>query len=146
MNELLPILLLTERHNMNINTRKLRIKAKHLAEEARIIRREAQRVHGMDRWQLNHHRQTTVRDEARATQLAYQFLRGKHPYHALEATVNDPGKLHSCILPRVRAMVQKYGEPGDANRLSAWITGEPKEVMHWILKKSLNKINTANVL
>ena len=63
---------------MNINTRKLRIKAKHLAEEARIIRREAQKTSGMDKWDLNHHRTATVRNEARATQLAYQFLLGKY--------------------------------------------------------------------
>ena len=109
---------------MNINTRKLRIKAKHLAEEARIIRKEASETHGMDKWSLNHHRTTTVRNEARATQLAYQFLLGKRKYAEIEGPRTDIMKRLVHIDPRIKAMIKKYGQPGDAERLIGWLDGK----------------------
>lgn len=108
---------------MNINTRKLRIKAKHLAEEARIIRREAQNVSGLEKYALNHHRTWDVRNEARATQLAYQFLRGKRTYAEIEGSNTNFDFRRMYIDHRVLAMVKKYGEPGDVDRLTAWWNG-----------------------
>ncbi|RLA51606.1 MAG: hypothetical protein DRR42_09815 [Gammaproteobacteria bacterium] len=109
---------------MNINTRKLRIKAKHLAEEARIIRREARNVHGLERYDLNHHRTTTVRNEARATQLAYQFLWGRRKYAEIEGPRTDVNKRIVYIDHRIRIMLKKYGEPGDVERLDDWLAGK----------------------
>jgi hypothetical protein len=113
---------------MNINTRKLRIKALHLAEEARIIRKESRAVTGMARWDLNHHRTTTVRNEARATQLAYQFLLGKRTYAEIEGPRTDTFKRICTIDHRVKAMIKKYGKPGDEERLKDWFNG--KEVLN----------------
>ena len=56
----------------------LKVKLKTLAEEARIIRHEERKYYGMDRWDLQHHRKTVVRDEARRTLIAYQFIRGRN--------------------------------------------------------------------
>lgn len=109
---------------MNINTRKLRIKAKHLAEEARIIRREAQQVSGLERHALNEHRKWTVRNEARATQLAYQFLRGRREYREIEGPSTNIHFRQSYIDARIRAMVKKYGSPGDVERLEDWLAGK----------------------
>jgi hypothetical protein len=108
---------------MHINTRKLRIKAKHLAEEARIIRREARLVHGLERYSLNHHRTTTVRNEARATQLAYQFLRGKRAYAEIEGPRTNTYFRACWIDSKVTAMVKKYGTAKDVERLGYWFLG-----------------------
>lgn len=53
----------------------LKIKIKSLAEEARIIRHEERKLHGFEKWKLQHHRKTVVRNAARRTLLAYQVLR-----------------------------------------------------------------------
>lgn len=67
---------------------KFRVKIKSLAEEARIIRHEERRMKGQNndgyRGELRYHRISVVRDEQRATLLAYALLRGV-PYSALEA-------------------------------------------------------------
>ena len=106
---------------MNINTRKLRIKALHLAEETRIIRKESRAVTGMYRWDLNHHRTTIVRIEARATQLAYQFLLGKRRYSEIEGPRTDTFKRICTIDHRIKAMVKKYGPIGSEERLKVWL-------------------------
>jgi hypothetical protein len=106
---------------MNINTRKLRIKALHLAAEARIIRREASKTSGMSKWSLNHHRTTVVRNEARATQLAYQFLLGKRTYREIEGMRTDIAFRKTWIDSRLTTMVKKYGKPGDVERLEEWL-------------------------
>ena len=88
--------------------RLLKIKIKHLAEEAKIIRTEEQKVHGMAKWKLQHHRKTTVRDAARRTQFAYAIIRGK----TLESTAGGYALhwLQGDDLP-VLKMVKKYGSP-----------------------------------
>ncbi len=82
----------------------LKIKIKHLAAEARIIRTEERKHHGMEKWQLQHHRKTVVRDAARQAQLAYAFIRGK----SLASTM--PGYTYdSSDHFEVKRMVSKYG-------------------------------------
>lgn len=69
----------------------LKVKITTLAEEAKIIRRLERRIAANKRkgkthatWTgLNSHRRIQVRREARASALAYGFLRGRS-YHALE--------------------------------------------------------------
>lgn len=63
----------------------LKIKIKSLAAEARIIRSEEKKWPGQSyvRSSLHGHRTGIVRNEARHSQLAYGFLRGR-PYVAME--------------------------------------------------------------
>lgn len=112
---------------------KLKVKAKNLADEARTIRteeRKALAAHpkrghvvssrhgncdmcGIDNGycglysDLREHRVTVVRWEARATQLAIAYIRGKD-YHSVEQKCNDKIFLHLHIVPRIVTMVQKY--------------------------------------
>ena len=112
----------------------LKVKSKHLSEEARIIKfeerkqlkqyrwAEAQyRATGMNgmypRWDdktfktycsLNHHRKWDVRNENRATFLARAYLAGKD-YKTVEHKCNDHAVLRCYILPRLCEMVNKYG-------------------------------------
>jgi len=91
---------------MNDQRTHLKIKIKNLADEARTIRHEARKVHGMERWVLNHHRTTVVRSAARRSLIAYQHIRGRDP------SCNFKQK---CAFTRagdyaeVAKMVNKYG-------------------------------------
>ena len=87
----------------------LKIKVKHLAEEARIIRAEEQKLHGMEKWKLQHHRKTTVRDAARRTQVAYQMLRGRDWKSCARLTAS--GELAPEDRKEVDRMIAKYGPP-----------------------------------
>lgn len=92
----------------------LRVKLKSLAEEARIIRIEERRANEAGKYQLQsdlrEHRVIIVRWNARATLLAYQFLRGV-PYQVVECTdfwdhwERDPG-----LFKNVLKMAQRYGD------------------------------------
>lgn len=108
---------------MDLNIRKLKIKLKHLAAEARIIRHEARQVHGMERWNLNHHRTTVVRDEARATLLAYGFLRGRE-YSQLEGKRNNDWNFHTTIKPKALSMAKRYGRGVTDAAFEQWLDGE----------------------
>lgn len=104
----------------------LKIKAKHLALEPAIIRKEEQAALKEARWcrannrlpnaaharyiSLNSHRRWNVRNEARATELARAYLAGKE-YKQVEQKRKPENeyKFKNYIVPRVAAMVQKYG-------------------------------------
>ena len=114
---------------MNINLIKLKIKAKHLAEEAKIIRFEENKLKEMPFHKrsevvkhnyggfyticylssIKEHRRWDVRNEARSTQLAIAYLKGKK-YLSVEKLCTDPTKRNFCIVPRVLKIVQKYGD------------------------------------
>jgi hypothetical protein len=120
---------------MNIDLRKLKIKIKHLALEPAIIRKEEQKVlntaryyrkkqdgiaakkHYENYFSLYHHRVNNVRDEARATQLAYAFCRGKE-YLKVETPRED---LPYHITRRVVQMVMKY-HPERSNKFTDYDT------------------------
>jgi hypothetical protein len=110
----------------------LKIKAKHLATEPAIIRKEEQKIlkqikwlkqqHQIQQanmfddmfypyhrkwWNLQHHRKTVVRNESRATHLARAYLAGI-PYEKVEKKIHDDTVLCAIILPRVYNMVAKY--------------------------------------
>jgi hypothetical protein len=115
----------------------LKIKSKHLGEEARIIRFEEKKVFKQYQWakrqhyatgsndeykyyqdpayrtweSLNRHRRWDVRNENRATFLARAYLAGKD-YKSVEQKCHDPSVLSCYIHPRVCEMVNKYG-PAD---------------------------------
>ena len=61
----------------------LKVKVKHLAAEARIIRREEQKTHGYLRESLHLHRVYTVRKAARSAHIAYALVKGR-TYEQLE--------------------------------------------------------------
>lgn len=88
----------------------LRVKLKSLAEEARIIRLEERRANGHRNFDLQQnlreHRIRIVRREARATLLAYQYLRGL-PFASCESkapTLDNPIDWAS-----VQRMLKRYG-------------------------------------
>jgi hypothetical protein len=103
----------------------LKIKSKHLALEPKIIRIEEEklkkrmRYHRSDdkvssislEWKLHsltNHRKINVRDEARATHLARAYLANK-PYNYCEIKRKDDYYFQQYIVPRVLAMVTRYG-------------------------------------
>jgi hypothetical protein len=99
---------------MNDNRLHLKIKIKNLADEARTIRAEERKLHGIDKWTLQHHRKTTVRAAARRTLIAYQIIRGKDP------TPNMSREFLTMIFDRkeIERMVRKYGSTESTNILA----------------------------
>lgn len=110
----------------------LKIKAKSLASEARFIRKEELRMKhklkdGRERtaeqsgelaWRresLWKHRTNVVRPEARATQLARGFLRGR-TYRDLE-----PNAKSTPSWVATKRMVERYGQTGDSQRFDEWV-------------------------
>lgn len=98
------------------NIIKLRVKIRSLAEEARIIRKEERRAKkrgwigpGSINESLHNHRTLDVRNEARAAQLAYAYLRGKR-YRQVE----QYGEVSIVPAVKIRAekIVQSYSPPG----------------------------------
>ena len=82
----------------------LRVKVKHLAQEARIIRNEEKRTYGDTRDWLYLHRINGVRPECRATHIAYAFAKGT----ALKAVEKYPSRIPTSVWARVTKMVQLY--------------------------------------
>lgn len=126
----------------------LKIKSKHLSEEARIIRFEENKLlkkvdhnrqkhhstgnneeyrawedkHFQDYCSLNRHRKWNVRNENRATFLARAYIAGV-PYLTVEQKRENEFLFRSQIFPRICVMVVKYGkrEQGDVE----WEKGNP---------------------
>ena len=117
----------------------LKVKAKSLAAEAKIIRIEERKLKNQMKWQklrqlsidtnqsiwasLNHHRRWDVRNEQRATYLARAFLAGT-PYIEVEQKRKDvyEYKFVQKIVPRIVSMVNKYGKgiQVDADTILKW--------------------------
>lgn len=90
----------------------LKVKIKSLAAESKIIRHEERKLPYF--WdELRLHRITVVRIEARATQLAYGFIRGRS-YKQVEANAHSLDSYGEKFLwDKVRSMVDKYGKVFD---------------------------------
>ena len=109
----------------------LKIKSKHLALEPAIIRKEEQKLLKQIKYtkqfhqvnddfsdliyplhakytSLSSHRKWDVRNEARATYLARAFLHGQS-YKDVECKRHDDYVFKTYIIPRIFAMVAKYG-------------------------------------
>ncbi len=82
----------------------LRVKVKHLAEEARIIRKEEHRTYGDTRDWLYLHRINNVRPECRATHIAYAFAKGT----PLESLEKYPSEIPVSVWARVTKMIELY--------------------------------------
>jgi hypothetical protein len=97
----------------------LKIKIKSLAEEAKIIRKDEGIAYDNNDYalgnSLHYHRVVIVRREARATLLAYQYLRGKS-YESCEGIGKTTPKWDN-----VKRMVKKYG--GASFDHHAWVKG-----------------------
>jgi hypothetical protein len=102
---------------MKNGIRLLKVKIKSLAAEARIIRLEEKRSNGRLRWELWQHRVEVVRKEARLSQLAYGFLRGKQ-YEQIERKVGPElpngrigggGPLSTQDWAKIESMVERFG-------------------------------------
>ncbi len=129
----------------------LRIKNKHLAEEARIIKSEEQKLKNQTRHNIEYHklsganeiypiwkdesnesririqshRKSVVRDEQRATFLARAFLEGRD---CPEKKLKDKDKLTCWILPRAHKIANKYFYLGKRQRV------EYDEFKEWYFK------------
>lgn len=105
----------------------LKIKSKHLSEEAKIIRFEEHKLRKQSKWLREHqqddisvhrdflnlkkHRRWDVRNENRATFLARAFLDGK-PYVTVEQKRKPENEYTFLyfVIPRVLTMINKYGK------------------------------------
>lgn len=101
----------------------LKIKSKHLALEAAVIRFEERKLNSQIKWlkarqqpltgldcmlnSLAAHRRWDVGNENRATFLARAYIVGR-PYLTVENKVKDRGVLTYHIVPRVVSMLKKY--------------------------------------
>jgi hypothetical protein len=103
----------------------LKIKSKHLALEAKVIKFEEEKLKKQIRWHskrlspnhklewklqsLTQHRKFDVRNENRATFLARAFIKGK-AYKSVEHSrkVENEYTFKTQIIPRVLGMVNKY--------------------------------------
>ena len=102
---------------MKRNLAKLRIKIKHLAAEPAIIRHEMRKaLKERDYYSYQSfysHNKFTVRPEARATQLAYAFLRGKK-YSDVEPgqpLIDEVKEWPNCkMMTSFARMVDVYGD------------------------------------
>lgn len=108
----------------------LKIKAKHLSEEARIIRFEENKILKHTRnvrhrqghitadkvlqtyYSLSNHRKWDVRNENRATFLARAYIAGI-PYKVVEQSrkLENEYRFQVFIIPRIASMVAAYGKP-----------------------------------
>lgn len=109
----------------------LKIKAKSLAAEAVIIRKEemkhlnASRIPGNNRgpdhkkifWGLRDHRTGIVRQEARATHLARAYIRGKDRSTLELHPVKD-----ISLMKRVQTLVRKYSSEREEMDVFDWLS------------------------
>lgn len=103
----------------------LKIKIKSLAAESRIIRQEEKKWRGGHpmRISLWEHRIKIVRAEARASLLAYGFLRGRKIW-----TIETSGKLPPAIWARARQIAVRFSSEKEAvtrMRFEDWTAEQP---------------------
>lgn len=100
----------------------LKVKSKTLAAEARIIRLERQKARAAWRRKrentsaqsrmigLDQHRRGVVRPEARATCLAYGFLKGRTAVQMEQTSYPQSAEYNKKLWDKIEAMVMKYSE------------------------------------
>lgn len=117
---------------MKNRIRMLKVKIKSLAAESVIIRKEERQTRGQERNLLCEHRRGIVRDEARHSQLAYGYLRGRS-YAQVANGCQKP-----LDFSKVKGMVDRFGavydsqseswdefkirQKAEQDGLKAWIT------------------------
>ena len=129
---------------------KLKIKSKHLALEAGVIRFEELKLKRQIEWlkthqkdeatfrseweSLNSHRRFDVRNEARATYLARGYIEGRK-YNTIEHEIKDLGTFKTYILPRVLTMVIKYKH----GRIEKFMRPDDAKIIHDEVKAWLSE-------
>lgn len=99
--------------------RHLRVHVKELASEAKHIRHEERQCSGKEKWRLQNHRKTVVRQAAREYQLAYACLRGI-PYQRVEPHIR-PERLndrHRALIG-AKKIALRFG--ADSEHVTAWL-------------------------
>lgn len=99
----------------------LKVKIKSLAEESKIIRKEEKKTTFATRNWLHEHRVLNVRQESRASFIAYAFLRNK-PIKSVE---KYPSQIPIITLGRAEKLARKYGQ-------GFWDKKKQKEWKDWI--------------
>ena len=118
----------------------LKVKAKSLAEEAKIIKKEEERIKAMPLHKrreygledtligLTLHRKWDVRNEARATHLVRAYIAGKKcsSVENSASIINsyNPNAIWqygSKIVNRITTMIQKYHEPISKEQVVDWL-------------------------
>lgn len=100
---------------MKDRRRHLKVKIKSLAAEARIIRQEERRSRGRLRDSLALHRKGVVREEARYSQLAYGFIRGRR-YEQLETSPKG------VDIRRLMDLIERFGPVYDYDKQEGYKT------------------------
>lgn len=113
----------------------LRVKAKSLAAEAIIIRKEEKRSQGALRNELHDHRVNVVRKVARETGIAYGIIKGRTLSQMEQISYEAPD------WDKIRAMVKKYGHTSDATTLEQQIAGWKVSVKKAYVPKDCQKQN-----
>ena len=106
---------------------KLKVNIKSLASEARHIRKESSRVKRDSELKgndpefaaLDGHRRWNVRNEARAAQLLYAYLRGV-PYSRVETNPDHSSLSWSDTIVRVKRKANRHKIPIDL--IGVWLT------------------------
>jgi len=105
----------------------LKIKSKHLTEEARIIRFEEKKLKARAKTKLlaslRNHRTKDVRRENRSTFLARAYIAGV-PYSTVEnhRSPENESTFVGVVLRRTLAMIQKYSNPQTRmNDVLVWV-------------------------
>ena len=98
---------------MEERTLHLKIKVRSLVDEAKNIRKEANKTSGMAKWRLNHHRTTVVRDHTRHNLLAYGILIGMS-YERMERKCHEAPNFK-----RVAKIAKSFGATEEA--VDSWV-------------------------
>lgn len=116
----------------------LKIKAKSLGAESRIIRQEELKLKRSAQWNRDHqqtaeanrldrkrqalyeHRVWDVRRESRATNIARAYLAGKS-YRMVEPKTRDNAYEMGYMQGRVQKLVKKYGEGASGEDIAKWL-------------------------
>jgi len=108
--------------------RGLRVRIKELAQEAKFIKFEENRIKRKrsptnedyeDLYKLQMHRRYTVRQAARAAQLAYAFLRGI-PYREVEPNSQIDDWLFNHLKKEIKRLTSKFGYGNFDSEVDDW--------------------------
>lgn len=103
---------------MENRTRHLKIKIQSLVDESKNIRREAKKVSGLEKYDLNSHRTRVVRPVTRVNLLAYGLLRHV-PYSVMERKTDLEEWQIAVLFRDVEKTARKFGATDEM--VDAWM-------------------------
>lgn len=123
----------------------LKVKIKSLSAETRIIKQAIARYKDLGtKISLREHHVHVVRKEARHSQLAYAFLRGRE-YHEVEARCDVPPDF-----VKVAELIERFGEIWDYFTESSWDTlkarkaEQHKRMLEWMERARTHLASSQN--